>query len=59
MVIIINDILSLMKKDINFSSVYDKYVYYIKETFYIFSEKGRLFYVGILFLFYFNLFIFY
>jgi hypothetical protein len=51
MIVIINDILTLMKQDVNFSTIYDKYVYYIREIFYIFSEKGRLFYVGLLFMF--------
>lgn len=47
---IIEDILDLFKKKINFSSASESYVYYIKEIFYILTDDGRLFYLGLFFL---------
>jgi len=50
MISIIEDIIDLTNKGIQFSSIYDSYIYYIKNLFYILTEKGRLFYVGLFFM---------
>ena len=50
MISIIEDIINVINKDIQFSSIYDSYIYYIKNIFYILTEKGRLFYVGLFFM---------
>lgn len=50
MINIIEDILYLVDKPLQFSSVYDSYIYYIKQIFYIITGSGRLFYVGLFFM---------
>lgn len=50
MINIIEDIINVINKDIQYSSIYDSYIYYIKNIFYILTEKGRLFYVGLFFM---------
>ena len=50
MIQIIEDILTLSEGKLQFTSVYDSYIYYIKQIFYIFTEQGRLFYVGLFFM---------
>lgn len=50
MINIIQDIIDLLNKDVTFTSVYDSYLYYIKQIFLIMTDNGRLFYVGLFFM---------
>lgn len=50
MIQIIEDMLNLSEEKLQFTTVYDSYIYYIKQIFYIFTEQGRLFYVGLFFM---------
>lgn len=50
MINIIQDIIDLLNKDVKFTSVYDSYLYYIKNMFLILTDNGRLFYVGLFFM---------
>ena len=50
MINIIQDIIDLLNKEVKFTSVYDSYLYYIRNIFLILTENGRLFYVGLFFM---------
>ena len=50
MIKIIEELLELLNNKVTFTSVYDSYLYYIKNIFLIFTEDGRLFYIGIFFM---------
>ena len=50
MINIIQDIIDLLNKEVKFTSVYDSYLYYIRNIFLILTDNGRLFYVGLFFM---------
>jgi len=50
MINIIQDIINLLNKEVKFTSVYDSYLYYIRNVFLILTDNGRLFYVGLFFM---------